>query len=205
MGFEKRKKSKFEELKKEINLSTLNFVIFSIITLGIYNLLWLYKNNQIISKKLELNFISNGLIIILSVLYAIQISIPDGCHKKEKAIALLFGLLITLIILMIETVIAFKAKTIIEISVKNIYNIELKMNGFFTFLFSLFYINFYINKLPSIVSKYKEKEKENKENIDEKIETAKNMIKDGLSIENIQKYTKLPIEKIIELKNNLKF
>ncbi|WP_370516472.1 DUF4234 domain-containing protein [Gilliamella sp. Pra-s60] len=51
--FNSRKKmNRFNFLKQKNNLTTFRFILFSIITLGIYNVVWFYKRNKLIQNTL---------------------------------------------------------------------------------------------------------------------------------------------------------
>jgi len=163
----------FQELKNEISISTTKFIFLSIVTVGIYNLLWVYRNHEIISKKLKLEFIDDRIIMFTTFLYTIQLALPEGCHHKEAFMFGIINLILSLIILILNVIISFKAKAILEISVNQNYNINLKMNGFLTFLLGLVYINYKINSLPKIISKNKEEKEKKEEKDDEEIKEKK--------------------------------
>ncbi|MWN31038.1 DUF4234 domain-containing protein [Gilliamella sp. Pra-s54] len=44
--------NRFNFLKQKNNLTTFRFILFSIITLGIYNVVWFYKRNKLIQNTL---------------------------------------------------------------------------------------------------------------------------------------------------------
>jgi len=50
-------------------------------------------------------------------------------------------------------VLAFKAKSAIQEYALNIHKIDLRMNRFYTFIFTIYYINYCINDLPEVKRK----------------------------------------------------
>ncbi len=134
-------------LKKEVNTKTLNFVLLSIATLGIYNLMWLFKNNSKFEEVLEQKIFDYRLIILLSAIVG-----WSSVFSSEPDLEIIGGLL-SLASSVFYIVWAFKAKKVIQTSMVNEYKIDYKMNSFYTFFFNMYYINYCVNELEDEVNK----------------------------------------------------
>ncbi|EJM86823.1 DUF4234 domain-containing protein [Pseudomonas sp. GM60] len=136
--------STINELKDKIDTKTWNLVLLSFATAGIYLLLWLYKNNKIISDTTKVRLVDDVYIIWIAV-----------CAGLSSALANLGTVVLdfTSIVLslaggVLYVVWAFKAKKALTEYALNEHKIDLRMNAFYTFVFSLYYINYCINDLP---------------------------------------------------------
>ncbi|MFG6204859.1 MULTISPECIES: hypothetical protein [Pseudomonas] len=136
--------SDINELKDKINTKTLNMVLLSMATAGLYLLLWLYKSNQKISETTKIKLVDDTYIIWLAVCLGwcgLLSNLGDVLFDT-----LSFALMIAYNALYI--VWAFKAKNALSEYALNVHKIDLRMNGFYTFFFNIFYVNYCINDLP---------------------------------------------------------
>lgn len=136
--------SDINELKDKINTKTLNMVLLSMATAGLYLLLWLYKSNQKISETTKIKLVDDTYIIWLAVCIgwcSMLTNLGDVLFDT-----LSFGLMIAYNALYI--VWAFKARKALSEYALNVHKIDLRMNGFYTFFFNIFYVNYCINDLP---------------------------------------------------------
>lgn len=132
------------ELKDATNTKTLNFVLLSLVTAGIYPVLWLYKYTPIIEKIIGKNIADESFIIWMAICIGIGKGLA-GMGDEDLAVAAgLFALASAVLYI----VWAFKAKAAIEEFVLNKYKIDLRMNVFYTLGFTIFYVNYCINNLP---------------------------------------------------------
>jgi len=144
---------KISELKSTINLPTGKFVLFTIITGGIYPILWITKYASLIKKTFEIedfNFPKN-------YEFYLAISVGLGAYfnslVRYDAIFSLLGSLFGLVTFVLYIVWAFKIKNSIVKYTKEKMNIDYKMNPIYTFLFTVYYINYCINELGEIEEK----------------------------------------------------
>lgn len=132
------------ELKDAINTKTFNFVLLTIVTAGIYPLLWLYKYTPIIENISNKKIVDESFIIWAAVCIGIGKGLAglgdDDLFVTSALLSLAGGIL--------YIVWAFKAKSVIEDFVLNEYKIDLRMNGFYTLCCTLYYVNYCINNLP---------------------------------------------------------
>ena len=136
--------STITELKDQINTKTINLVLLSIATGGIYLILWLYDNYKIIDKKTKIRTADNTYIIWIAV--CAGLSGFFGGTRIETMNVIGWILFIALEVLYI--VWAFRAKNALQEYALNEHKIDLRMNGFYTLLFNIYYINYCINDLP---------------------------------------------------------
>ncbi|TWC60657.1 uncharacterized protein DUF4234 [Pseudomonas sp. SJZ080] len=134
--------STINELKDKINTKTWNLVLLSFATAGIYLILWLYKNNKIISDTTKV--VDDVYIIWIAVCAGLS-----GALANLGNVALDFtSIVLSLAGGVLYIVWAFKAKKALTEYALNEHKIDLRMNAFYTFVFSLYYINYCINDLP---------------------------------------------------------
>ena len=132
------------ELKDKINTKTLNMVLLSTATLGLYLLLWLVRTNQKISETTKIKLVDNTYIIWLAVCLGWSGALSN---VGEDLFDVLSGILI-IAANALYIVWAFKAKSALSEYALSEHKIDLRMNAFYTFFLNVFYINYCINDLP---------------------------------------------------------
>ncbi|WP_372881388.1 hypothetical protein [Psychromonas sp.] len=136
--------STITELKDTIDTKTINLVLLTIATGGIYPILWMYKNHSVLESITKSKISDSTFIIWLAVCVGLG-SVLAG--TGEEALDIIAGLL-TLGSWALYVVWAFKAKTALQSYALNEHKIDLRMNGFYTFFLTIYYINYCINELP---------------------------------------------------------
>jgi len=141
------------ELKKMINLPTGKFVLFTIITGGIYPILWISKYANSIKETFEIedyNFPKN---------FDFYLAITVGLDYYFSSLAIydsifsLIGSFLSLGSWILYIIWAFKVKNGILKYANEKMKINYSMNAFYTFLFTVYYINYCINELGEIDEK----------------------------------------------------
>jgi predicted membrane protein len=136
--------SDINELKDKVNTKTLNMVLLSIATAGIYLLLWLYKSNQKINETTKIKVVDDT--------YVIWVAVCLGWSGALSNLGdVLFDSLSGILLIALNAlyiVWAFKAKNALSEYALNEHKIDLRMNGFYTFFLNIFYVNYCINDLP---------------------------------------------------------
>jgi len=130
-----------KEFQENINIKTSKLVLLSIVTGGIYPILWLFKNYRYFDEVTEVKTANSDYIIWLAVCTGLV---------HVSYIGVLFSLASGILYL----VWAYRAKSALENYAAKC-RVDLKMNGIYVFLFNIFYINYCINKLPELEKKYK--------------------------------------------------
>ncbi len=161
------------ELKDRIDTKTLHLVLLSIVTSGIYLMMWVFRYNQVIAEITKTKIVSNAYIIWMTVCLTWYGSFMsslffEATSSDDQVInaALAFLFLIPLAVLQVMW--AFKVKAALENYALMQFRIDLRMNSFYTFLFHFFYINYCINDLPEaqrkhqvLMSNFQQGEKQN--------------------------------------------
>ncbi|RON17559.1 hypothetical protein BK660_23185 [Pseudomonas brassicacearum] len=136
--------SDINELKDKINTKTLNMVLLSVATVGLYLLLWLVRTNQKISETTKIKLVDNTYIIWLAVCLGWSGALSNSGEVLFDALS---GILI-IATNALYIVWAFKAKNALSEYALSEHKIDLRMNAFYTFFLNVFYINYCINDLP---------------------------------------------------------
>lgn len=137
------------ELKNRINTKTLNLFLLTVATAGIYPILWLYSNYAVIDSITKKRTADNVFVIWIAICAGLGSSLAGLGDDILDVIALL----LTLALKVLYIVWAFKAKSALQEYALNEHQTDLKMNGFYTFIFTIYYINYCINDMPEIKHK----------------------------------------------------
>lgn len=138
------------ELKDQINTKTMNLVLLAIATAGIYPIIWLFINYKAIDKITSTTTATDTYIIWIAVCTGLGGAFAG---TGEEIMDVLSGIL-TIASSVLYIVWAFRAKKSLQEYALNTHKIDLRMNGFYTFLFNVYYINYCINDLPEEQRKY---------------------------------------------------
>ena len=125
---------------------TILFIIFSIITIGIYQIFWVFSRTDSLNNisKSKLND-ALPFLYLLGYIFLIGIGFYEGFTGNSVSIFSSISPLIQLLVLVLMWVIAFKMKNLLkEFSDNN--EIYIRYNGFLTFLLTFTYINYKINE-----------------------------------------------------------
>jgi len=148
-------------LSQRLATPTLNFVLLSIVTFGVWPLLWLYKKQEIISETTGYPLYGNLFIIWLAVCFGVgrqmaAMASPDLAGYDPTSDALLgLSAVLSLACAVMYIVWAFKARTALRHYALNTFRFDLKMNAFYTVVFNVFYINYCINDMPQALAKHR--------------------------------------------------
>ena len=124
---------------------TILFIIYSVITLTIYLWFWVFSRKKIFNQLTESKI--NESLPVIFVIAAILSSVLEvyGGTQLNGGFATGLSLLFQLISTVLMIVIAFQMKKVLkEFSDNN--EMKISYNGFFTFLFNFWYINYKLNE-----------------------------------------------------------
>lgn len=136
--------SSITELKDAVNTKTVNLVLLTVATGGIYPILWMYRNSPIISAITKKQISDDAFIVWLAVCVGLGGALTGS---GEEALDVIAGVL-TIASAVLYIVWGFKARASLQEYALHEHKIDLRMNGFYTFLFNVYYINYCINDLP---------------------------------------------------------
>ncbi len=148
-------------LSQRLATPTLHFVLLSIVTFGVWPLLWLNKKQEIISETTGYPLYGNLFIIWLAVCFGVgrqmaAMASPDLAGYDPTSDALLgLSAVLSLACAVMYIVWAFKARTALRHYALTTFRFDLKMNAFWTVLFNVFYITWCINDMPQALAKHR--------------------------------------------------
>jgi len=151
--------SNVTDLKERVSTKNLNFVILSIVTGGIYPILWLYRNYRIIDEITKTKTIDDVFVIWIAALTALSSYFSHNVDKISEATS---GLYITASCVLYITY-AFRAKESLKSYLFEEFGIDYQMSSFYTFIFHIYYINYCINDIALSASKCDMKKKSDKD------------------------------------------
>ena len=135
------------ELKDAIAITTSKCFLLTIATAGLFPILFIYRKQPILNKITNCNIVTDTYIIWLATLsgfsdyfYAID---TEGIEGD-------FGSMLYLVLAVLMVVWSFKTKKALENYSLKKFKIDIKMNSFYTLLFTVFYIIYCINDLPDV-------------------------------------------------------
>lgn len=144
MQRETKEVSTINELKDSLDTKTLNLVLLTIATGGIYPLLWIYKNTSAIEKITGRSIASSSFTVWIAVCVGLGSALTG---TGVVSIDIIAGLL-TLSSWVLYIIWSFKATKAIQEYALNEHKIDLKVSAFYTIIFTLYYVNYCINDLP---------------------------------------------------------
>ncbi|ULH13670.1 DUF4234 domain-containing protein [Serratia marcescens] len=147
-------------LSQRLATPTLNFVLLTVATCGIWPLLWLYRKQQIISDTTGYPVSGDIFVIWLAVCFGLGrqfgvMASPDlaGYDTGSDTLLALSGIL-SLACGVMYIVWAFKARAALRHYALNTFRFDLKMNAFYTVAFNVFYITYCINDMQQALAKH---------------------------------------------------
>lgn len=143
-------------LKAKIDTKVTKFVLLSVVTGGIYPMMWLYLNQPKLTEETKNEFVAKDYPLWLAIvtgfgwlLSEIGIAISDDMTAFDYIANLLSLASAAMIIVW-----AFKAKKALQTYALNEFKFQLKMNSFYTFIFNIYYITYCINNMESELQKH---------------------------------------------------
>ncbi|MCD9465507.1 hypothetical protein CJF25_21595 [Photobacterium phosphoreum] len=136
-------------LKNKINTKTLNLILLTIATAGIYQLLWLYRNQSIIGDITKSKVTDDTFIIWIAVCAGLGGAFSNG----DAEFILILSVLLSIASTVLYVIWAFKARKSLQNYALHEFRFKFKMNVFYTIFFNIYYINYCINDLPDAFEK----------------------------------------------------
>lgn len=147
-------------LSQRLNTRTLHFVLLTLVTCGVWPLLWLYKKQDIISNTTGYPGYGQLFILWLAICFGLGHQLAAavssdvyGYDPTSDTLLALSGLL-SLACGVMYVVWAFKARETLRHYALNTFRFELKMNPFYTVMFNVFYITYCVNDMPQALAKH---------------------------------------------------
>ncbi|KPV93066.1 hypothetical protein AN395_00192 [Pseudoalteromonas sp. P1-30] len=136
--------SSITELKDSINTKTLNLVLLTFVTAGIYAIVWMFINTPKLEKLTSKKIADNTFLIWLAVCVGLGGAFAGS---GEESLDIIAGLL-TIASWVLYIIWSFRAKSALQEYALTEHKVDLRMNGIYTFFLTIYYINYCINDLP---------------------------------------------------------
>ncbi|NYR13117.1 DUF4234 domain-containing protein [Pseudoalteromonas sp. MIP2626] len=136
--------STITELKDAINTKTLNLVLLTIATAGIYPVIWMFLNTQKLEKITSKKIADNTFLTWL----AVCVGLGGAFSNLGDEILDVIAGLVTIASWVLYIIWSFRAKSALQEYALTEHKIDLRMNGFYTFMLTVYYINYCVNDLP---------------------------------------------------------
>ena len=143
-------------LKAKIDTKVTKFVLLSVVTGGIYPMMWLYLNQPKLTEHMKNEFVARDYPLWLAIVTGFGWLLTDISYSVSESETVLdhIATLLSVASTVMVIVWAFKAKTALQAYALNEFKFELKMNPFYTFIFSIYYIVYCINDMESELQKH---------------------------------------------------
>ena len=142
--------SDISTLKEKINIKTFHFLLLSMLTLGLYSYVWLYRVSTAVEEVTRTKVMTETFLVgflTLSGLGTLLIVIPVAYTEE-------LSLLWNVTTLLVSLVWCFRVRRAIRAYALAKYNFEPPMNRVYTVLFVFCHINYCINALPDDKKKH---------------------------------------------------
>ena len=140
---------KITALQEQVNTKTLNLLLLSCVTAGIYPILWLSENYKKIDEITNRKTADKLFFILISVCVGMGYMLTGLGERSLDVLSALFSLGGTVLFVFWS----FKAREAIQEYVLTEFKIDLQMNRFYTVIFNIYYINYCINDLVEVQRK----------------------------------------------------
>lgn len=131
------------DLKTLFNMSTFLLVVLNMLTLGIFPIIWLWQKKDTVNQAVGSNLINETFLIVMAIMTALNLICVFTDMGSFFGLALGVGWMVY----------AYRARTILVNYAAKTLGADLRMNGVWTFFFTLFYVNYCINDLPNLVAR----------------------------------------------------
>ncbi|MFP8754449.1 hypothetical protein ACLH2F_01555 [Klebsiella grimontii] len=144
------------KLKNKIDTKVMNFVLLSVVMGGIYPMMWLFLNQSKLTEEMRIEFVAKDYPLWLAIVTGFGWLLIDVSYVVSDTETILdhIATLLSVASAVMLIVWAFKAKLALQAYALNEFKFELKMNPFYTFIFSIYYIVYCINDMESELQKH---------------------------------------------------
>ena len=126
-------------------------ILLTLATAGLYPLLWIYRNNPVINETTETKTVDDSFILWLTACFGLS----QVFMRVNYDVMVLLGIFLSLTANVLYVILAFKMKSALQEYALQKHRLDLRMNAFYTLLFSVFYINYCVNDLEEVERKQK--------------------------------------------------
>ena len=134
------------ELKNAVDTKTLTLVLLSVATAGVYLILYIGQHTRTIESVVDKKVGDHAFVVWVAVCFGLGTYFEPLVPSLPGLFLIVLALQIAYVVLLV--VWAFKARTVLQEYALTEHKVDLRMNAFYTFLFTVFYVNYCINDLP---------------------------------------------------------
>ena len=145
--------SDISTLKEKNNIKTFHFILLTLITLGLYPIVWLYKTATLVEEVTRIKTLSQtSLVVYLAFcgIGGILFTIPDFTFIAA-------GYALTVIAQLIAIAWCFRVRRALRAYTLTEHSFELRMNRLYSVLFAFYHINYCINDMARAKHKHDQK------------------------------------------------
>lgn len=132
-------------------MRTGDFILLSVVTFGLYPLMWLYRNLHVINNITRSKITSDSFVVWIAVCAGMNTLIITMNDLSLMPLSWIFSGITAIM----YTVWGFKARKVLQDYARNEFQFELKIKTIYLLLFPVPYINYCINDLPEAFEKHK--------------------------------------------------
>lgn len=153
--------SDISTLKEKNNLKTLHFILLTVVTMGLYSVVWLHKTTTVVEEVTQIKTLSQtGLVVYLALcgIGGIFFTVSD-----PRFIAT--GYAMTVIAQLIAIAWCFRVRRALRAYTLTKHNFEQRMNRLYSVLFAFYHINYCINDMARAKHKHDQKRQTPQESV----------------------------------------
>lgn len=161
--------SDIKKIKEIAGQTTGMFVLFTILTGGFFPLMWLWKSMDSLNNELGEEVVKKSFVLTIAILLGLSFAATNialqnifeatnyniGSKISDSYSLSMIALILQIAACICEIVLAFQIKKSFEAYVMKNYRFVVNLNGFWTFLFNIFYIIYRMNSLEGDIMKAK--------------------------------------------------
>lgn len=149
----KRCMSDISTLKEKNNIKTFHLILLTLITMGLYPVVWLYKTAALVEEITRIKTLSQTCLVV----YLACCGIGGILFTISDLTFIIAGYALTLIAQLIAIAWCFRVRRALRAYTLTEYGFELRMNRLYSVLFGFYHINYCINDMAR--AKHKDDQK----------------------------------------------
>ena len=136
--------SDISTLKKQNNLKTFHLILLTVVTMGLYSNIWMYKTAAAVEDVTRIKTMTTTFLIVYLAMCGI-----GGLFSLIPHLTFIFlGILLTVVAWFVSVAWCFRVRRALRAYALTEHNFELRMNRVYSVLFTFYHVNYCINALP---------------------------------------------------------
>ena len=147
--------SDISTLKKQNNLKTFHLILLTVVTMGLYLNIWMYKTATAVEDVTRIKTMTRTFLIVYLGMCGI-----GGLFSLIPDLTFIFlGVLLTVVAWFVSLAWCFRVRRALRAYALTEHNFEFRMNRVFSVLFTFYHVNYCINALPRDKQKHEDKKR----------------------------------------------